>query len=82
MREVGRERARTAIGATGTPLILWVGRLTTNKDPLTVLDALERALPKIPEARAIMEPSANARLRSRRRWISTALRSAMPTAQA
>ena len=37
-----------AIGATGDPLILWVGRLTTNKDPLTVLDGLERALPQMP----------------------------------
>ncbi len=54
LREVGRERARAAIGAGGEPLILWVGRLTTNKDPLTVLDGLERALPKLPEARAIM----------------------------
>lgn len=54
MREVPRERARTAIGATGTPLILWVGRLTTNKDPLTVLDGLERALPQLPEARVVM----------------------------
>ncbi len=54
MREVSRERARTAIDASGAPLILWVGRLTTNKDPLTVLDGLERALPQLPEARAIM----------------------------
>jgi glycosyltransferase involved in cell wall biosynthesis len=54
MREVERERARTAIGAAGAPLILWVGRLTTNKDPLTVLDGLERALPQLPGARAIM----------------------------
>jgi glycosyltransferase involved in cell wall biosynthesis len=54
MREVSRERARTAIGMSGAPLILWVGRLTTNKDPLTVLDGLERALPQLPEARAIM----------------------------
>ena len=54
LREVGRDRARTAIGATGAPLILWVGRLTTNKDPLTVLDGLERALPQLPDARAIM----------------------------
>ena len=54
MREVSRERARTAIGASGEPLILWVGRLTTNKDPLTVLDGLERALPKLPDARVIM----------------------------
>lgn len=54
MREVGRERARAAIAATGAPLILWVGRLTTNKDPLTVLDGLERALPALPGARVIM----------------------------
>ena len=54
MREVNRERARTAIAATGAPLILWVGRLTTNKDPLTVLDGLERALPQLPGARVIM----------------------------
>ncbi len=54
MREVERERARTAIGAAGAPLILWVGRLTTNKDPLTVLDGLERALPRLPGARAIL----------------------------
>lgn len=54
MRAVGRERARAAIGATGAPLILWVGRLTTNKDPLTVLDGLEHALPNLPDARVIM----------------------------
>ena len=35
-------------------MILWVGRLTTNKDPLTVLDGLERALPQLPGARALM----------------------------
>jgi glycosyltransferase involved in cell wall biosynthesis len=54
MRPVGRERARTAIAQDGSPLILWVGRLTTNKDPLTVLDGLERALPQLPNARALM----------------------------
>jgi glycosyltransferase involved in cell wall biosynthesis len=54
MRSVGRDRARTAIGADGSPLILWVGRLTTNKDPLTVLDGLERALPQLPGAKALM----------------------------
>ena len=54
MREVGRERARTAVAASGSPLILWVGRLTTNKDPLTVLDGLERALPTLPDARVLM----------------------------
>jgi len=59
MRSVGRDRARTAIGVDGSPLILWVGRLTTNKDPLTVLDGLQRALPKLPGARALMVFSDN-----------------------
>ena len=54
MRPVGRDRARTAIAQDGSPLILWVGRLTTNKDPLTVLDGLERALPQLANARALM----------------------------
>jgi len=54
LREVNRDHARTAIGATGEPVILWVGRLTTNKDPLTILDGLERALPTIPSAQVVM----------------------------
>ena len=54
IRAVSRDRARMAIAAGGAPLILWVGRLTTNKDPLTVLDGLERALPQLPEARVVM----------------------------
>ena len=35
-------------------MILWVGRLTTNKDPLAVLDGLERALPQMPGAQVLM----------------------------
>jgi len=54
MRAVARERARTAIGVEGDPLILWVGRLTTNKDPLAVLDGLELALPQLAAARVVM----------------------------
>jgi glycosyltransferase involved in cell wall biosynthesis len=54
MREVSRERARTAVGADGDPLILWVGRLTSNKDPITILEGLEQALPRIPSARVMM----------------------------
>ncbi len=54
MRRIERGRARAAIGVSGEPLILWVGRLTTNKDPLTVLDGLERALPALPNARVAM----------------------------
>jgi glycosyltransferase involved in cell wall biosynthesis len=54
MRAVERDRARTAIGASGRPLILWVGRLTSNKDPLTILDGLERALPHLRSAQVVM----------------------------
>jgi glycosyltransferase involved in cell wall biosynthesis len=54
MRRVDRGRARAAIGVSGEPVILWVGRLTTNKDPLTVLDGLEQALPSLPNARVVM----------------------------
>jgi glycosyltransferase involved in cell wall biosynthesis len=68
LRRVDRERARTAIGISANPLILWVGRLTTNKDPLTVLEGLELALsphhagkrepgaplPALPDARVVM----------------------------
>jgi glycosyltransferase involved in cell wall biosynthesis len=54
MRPVDKDRARTAIGLTGDPLILWVGRLTTNKDPLTVLSGLEHALPALPNGRVVM----------------------------
>jgi glycosyltransferase involved in cell wall biosynthesis len=39
-----------AVGATGmsaSPAVLWVGRLDENKDPLTVLAALEMSLPRM-----------------------------------
>lgn len=54
LRTVPRDRARAAIDVTGNPVILWVGRLTTNKDPLTVLDGLEQALPQLPGAKVVM----------------------------
>jgi glycosyltransferase involved in cell wall biosynthesis len=54
LRHVDRDRARSAIGLNASPLILWVGRLTTNKDPLTVLDGLEQALPALPNAHVVM----------------------------
>jgi len=38
----------------GRPALLWVGRLNANKDPLTVLAGLERALPALPEAQITM----------------------------
>lgn len=54
MRQVARERARLAIGVNGDPVILWVGRLTSNKDPISVLDGIERALPQLPSAQVVM----------------------------
>ena len=54
LRHVSRERASMALRLSGRPLILWVGRLTTNKDPLTVLDGLERALPRLSDAHVVM----------------------------
>jgi len=48
------DRARAASGLRGSPLIVWVGRLTANKDPLTVLDGLDLALPSLGEARVAM----------------------------
>ena len=54
LRTVDRDRARAAVNVSGSPIILWVGRLTTNKDPLTVLDGLERVLPSLPNAKVVM----------------------------
>jgi glycosyltransferase involved in cell wall biosynthesis len=54
IRQVPRDLARAATGLSGTPLILWVGRLTANKDPLTVLDGLDVALPQLPDAKVAM----------------------------
>jgi glycosyltransferase involved in cell wall biosynthesis len=43
-----QEAARGATGLHGDPVILWVGRLVPNKDPLTILDAVAAALPALP----------------------------------
>ncbi len=46
--------ARRATRIAANPAILWVGRLDENKDPLTVLDGLERALPSLATAHCWM----------------------------
>ena len=51
---MSRNGARGASGVEGDPAILWVGRLNANKDPLTVLDGLERALRELPGGRLTM----------------------------
>jgi glycosyltransferase involved in cell wall biosynthesis len=40
--------ARAATGIDGDPALLWVGRLDANKDPLTILDAVEIAARELP----------------------------------
>ena len=49
-----RTGARARTGLTGTPIILWVGNLIANKDPLTVLSGFEQILQRVPQARLYM----------------------------
>jgi glycosyltransferase involved in cell wall biosynthesis len=43
--------ARRVTGLFGDPCLLWTSRLDANKDPLMMLDAVERAIPQVPDAR-------------------------------
>jgi glycosyltransferase involved in cell wall biosynthesis len=54
IRPMPRDDARAASGVTGTPALLWVGRLNANKDPLTVLSAFERLAASVPNATLTM----------------------------
>ena len=45
--------ARIAAGVDGDPVLLWVGRLDANKDPLTILRAVGLALPHLPRLRLV-----------------------------
>jgi glycosyltransferase involved in cell wall biosynthesis len=44
-----RAEARRASGVHGDPALLWVGHLNANKDPLTILEAVRKALPQLPD---------------------------------
>jgi glycosyltransferase involved in cell wall biosynthesis len=46
-----REAARCATGMFGEPCLLWTGRLNHNKDPLTMLAAVEQAARTMPDLR-------------------------------
>jgi glycosyltransferase involved in cell wall biosynthesis len=46
-----REIAREAAGASGAPLVVWVGHLNENKDPITVLEGFARLAARVPAAR-------------------------------
>jgi glycosyltransferase involved in cell wall biosynthesis len=43
-----RDEARRLTGLEGDPAVLWVGHLDTNKDPLTVLEAISAAARELP----------------------------------
>jgi glycosyltransferase involved in cell wall biosynthesis len=49
-----RAAARALTGMTGDPVVLWVGRLTSLKDPLAVLKGFEVVLQQLPNARLYM----------------------------
>ncbi len=44
-----RNEARQKTGLNGNPVLLWVGRLNENKDPLTVLSGFEMLLDDFPK---------------------------------
>jgi glycosyltransferase involved in cell wall biosynthesis len=44
-----QEAARRALGLSGDPLLLWVGHLNENKDPLTVLAGVSQAARELPD---------------------------------
>ena len=43
--------ARRLTGMFGDPCVLWTSRLDANKDPLMMLDAVEQAIPQLPDLR-------------------------------
>jgi glycosyltransferase involved in cell wall biosynthesis len=49
-----RDAARAAAGMDGDPCILWVGRLTADKDPRTALEGFALAAERLPDARLWM----------------------------
>ncbi len=51
---VDRDMARRSISVTGVPVFLWVGRLDTNKDPITIVKAFIPFLSSQPRARLYM----------------------------
>lgn len=44
-----QDAARGSTGLRGNPCLLWVGHLEPNKDPLTILEGLSRAAPRLPD---------------------------------
>ena len=69
-----RAAARSRTGLRGTPTILWVGNLTANKDPLTVLAGFDRILQQVPEAQLYMAYRSTDLLGPVHRLIESSLR--------
>lgn len=44
-----QEEARGRTGLSGDPCLLWLGHLDSNKDPLTIIDALSRVASQLPD---------------------------------
>jgi glycosyltransferase involved in cell wall biosynthesis len=61
LRGMNRDEGRIQTQMYGNPCLLWVGRLDRNKDPMTMLAGLERALPALPEAHVWMIVPAGSR---------------------
>lgn len=49
-----RRLCREEIGEGGDPMLLWVGNLDANKDPMVVLDALTTVISRFPAVRLLM----------------------------
>jgi glycosyltransferase involved in cell wall biosynthesis len=69
-----RSTARARTGLSGNPVVLWVGRLVSLKDPLTVLEGFEQVLQHIPEARLYMVYSSDDLLPAVRDRIASSAR--------
>ncbi|CAM3806755.1 glycosyltransferase family 4 protein [Roseateles saccharophilus] len=53
-RPIDAAEARRATGLAGSPVLLWVAHLDENKDPLTVLEGVARAVERLPELKLTM----------------------------
>lgn len=72
LARVSRPEASAATGMEGAPSVLWVGRLTPNKDPLTVLAGFELAAADLPGAMLTMIFSDGTLLREVRTRVAAA----------
>ncbi|MEQ1909796.1 MAG: glycosyltransferase family 4 protein [Vicinamibacterales bacterium] len=54
LRPMDRADARRSTGVDGSPALLWVARLDSNKDPLTILEGFEYVVDVLPRATLTM----------------------------